>query len=213
MRTRRIVAASVMAGSAVALPFAVFAATDASGGVVGAIVLGTALVAAAYVVWPQAPSEAEARHCRLEAIWREVRGSAPPTAAWPRYAAWAEAADGGQVELWEIVRAPDGGPEPSPYSSSVVARVDGEDIAAAAGAMEQLRTRLATKELEARLDHDRGRAAAQDAEEEAQLRRIDDEGAAAIAAGEQQARRELAAQEVTERAAQAAATARAIRRE
>jgi hypothetical protein len=177
--------------------------TGRGGATVGAIVGALLLTALAVAVWPYTWSKAETTHRRLESIWHEVRTDAARRVEWDRYAAWAEARDG-SVRLILLRCAPTGpqlGGAPSPYSTTFRHGIDAENITHAVAAMEALRETAANLELEA-----------EQRVHQARLDVIDHAAEAAVEAGEQQARRELAAQEVTERRAQADAVARALRR-
>ncbi len=132
---------------------------------------------------------------------------------WERYAAWAESA-GKQVELALIrcgPRAGEAAPAASPYSRQVVSQIDGDDVEAAAEAMEALRAEASKWEAEATARYEREQVEAEQAAHEMMLQEIEDTAAADIAAGEAQTRRELAAQEEAEQKAQAEALARALR--
>jgi hypothetical protein len=136
-------------------------------------------------VWPWAWSPQERRHHELTAIWAQARGDADTDVPWDRYAAWA-GAEGQHVEL-VLLRLAGTTDDPSPLSTEVVRRLDPDDIAGAASAMEQLRERATAMETCAAADEHHRQA-------------------------EEQMRGELASEEAAERRAQAAAVARALRR-
>jgi hypothetical protein len=212
-RSLRLAIGLGLGALAVVAPFLAEPLTAESGSIVGAVVAALLLLALATAVWPYEWSAEERRHRRLEAIWREVRSDADAVVAWERYAAWAESA-GRQVNLALIRCAPrtgDTGFTASPYSRQLVSRIDGEDVEAAAEAMEALRAEASEREAQARERYHHEQAEAEQAAHELTLKEIDDAAAADIAAGEEQARRELAAQEEAEQKAQAEALARALR--
>ena len=103
---------------------------------------------------------------------------------WERYAAWAEP-DEGSVELSRIACAPAAeriAGAPSPYSLQVLRRLDADDVAAAAEAMEELRAEASELELRAQQRHeDEGEQAERLAQEQV-LREIDEAAAAELKA-------------------------------
>jgi hypothetical protein len=204
-RRRRIARALVLVALAVAAPFV--AAAD-PGATIGAVVASLLLCALAVAVWPYRWSAAEERHRELEAIWRELRTDADTSVPWERLAAWAQAA-GDEVELVIITCAPG---EPRAYGRHVVRRVGGDDVAAAAEAMEELRADAAQRELDAQRRHEQGELEAQWRAEERALHDVDKAAAIELRAREEQLKRELAEQDAAERRAQAEAVARALRR-
>jgi hypothetical protein len=198
----------------VALPLAAEPITGDPGATVGAIVAALLLVALAVAVWPYEWTREEYRHRTLDAIWHEVRTDADVAVPWERDAAWA-AARAGSVELARLACAPASeriAGAPSPYSSEVVRRLDADDVAPAAEAMEKLRAEAWELELEAQQRHADERAAAERAAEERMLRELDEAAAADLKAKEERLKREMAQQEAAERRAQAEAVAKALRR-
>jgi hypothetical protein len=211
---RRIAAAVGAAGAAIALPVAAAPVTGDPGATVGGVVGGLLLLAVAIVVWPWEWSREEREYHELDAIWREIRTDADREVAWDRFAAWAEATPDA-VELRLLRRVSTGmrlGGAPNPYRRERPKRLDPEDIAAAAEAMEKLRARAASRETLAQQTHERKLADDEQRRLEEQLAAIDESTEAEIRAAEELARQELAAQEAAEREAQAAALARALRR-
>lgn len=86
-------------------------------------------------------SAQEREHHDLMAIWSEARVDADTGAPWDRHVAWARA-DGEHVSLL-LLRWAGSSDDPSPVSVEVVRRLDADDIAEAAGAMEALREQAA----------------------------------------------------------------------
>jgi len=208
-RTRR--AAGVLLGGAAAVsPFIAAPLAGEPGATVGAVVGALLLSGCAAAVWPWAWSARERRHHELTAIWAQARGDAETKVPWDRYAAWA-GADGHDVEL-VLLRLSGTADDPSPLSTEVVRRLDPDDVAAAASAMEQLRERATTMETRAREQHVEALSAAERRAHEEALDRVDAAADEHQREAEEQMRRELAAQEAAERRAQAAAVARALRR-
>jgi hypothetical protein len=213
-RSVRTAAGLALGTAAVAAPFVAAPVTGSSGATVGAVVGALLLAALAAVVWPYEWSSAEEQHRRLEAIWREVRTDADAQVPWDRYAAWVEPG-GGQVELVLIRCAPAArrvAGAPTPYSRKVVRRLEADDVATAAEAMEELRAEASDLEFKARQDHSANLAEAERRAHEETLRGIDEEADAYQRAADERAQRELAEQDAAEREAQAAALARALRR-
>ena len=199
---------------AAAITFAAVVASVTPGALVGAIVAALLLFGVAVAVLPYTWATEEREHRDLEAIWRQIRPAADEDAAWDRYAAWAEAGTD-FVELTLIRCAPGKrtfGGAPSPYERLTVRRIDPDDMVGAAGAMEELRTQAAEKEMEARARHESGALKAERLAHERKLASIDEAAAADIRAREAKLRRELAERDARERQAQAAAVARALRR-
>lgn len=214
-RTLRRAAGVGLAVVAAFTPFIAGPGTGGPGAVVGAVVGALLLAALAVAVWPYEWSAAEGRHNELEAIWREVRTDADELVPWERYAAWAEPA-GGEVKLSLITcgpRAGDAPRPPSPFGIEVVRRLGGEDLEAAAEAMEELRAEAWQRELEARRRHEQEQVDAEQAAHDMTMQEIDARAAADVAAREEKLRREAAAQEEAEQKAQAEAVARALRRQ
>jgi len=213
-RNRRMAGALVLGGLAVAAPAVAEPLTGNPGASVGAALLSVLLVALAVVAWPYPWLPEEREHRELEAIWQEVRADPDAQVAWDRYAAWARSQDE-MVELVLVRCAPSQkrvGGAPSAYSARVVRRLDAEDAAAAAEAMENLRAEASQQEIEAQQDYERARHEAEWAARDQALREIDRSAAAEIAAREQELEREAAEQQAAERAAEAEALARSLRR-
>ncbi len=176
-----------------------------------AAVLGALLLAGcAAAVWPWSWSPQERRHHELTAIWAEARGDPDTSVPWDRYAAWADA-DGDHVEL-VLVRLAGTTDDPSPLSAEVVRRLDPDDVAGAASAMEQLRERATAMETRAREQYLEALTAAERRAHEEALRDVDAAADEHRRQAEEKMRRDLAADEAAERQAQAAAVARALRR-
>lgn len=213
-RAARLATAITLGGLALAGPLVAEPATGDPGATVGAVVAGLLLVALSISIWPQNPSAEEKEHFRLEAIWRELRGDADLACPYERFAAWAEQSDG-SVELMLIRCAPAirriAG-APTPYSWEVVRRVTAGDPEAAAESMEELRAEAAASELAAsqRVDHEETEA--ERLAHERSMEEIDRVAALELEEREEQLRREFAEREATERRADAAALARALRR-
>ena len=200
--------------AAIVTPFVAYPLTGDSGATVGAVVAAVVLASLGAAVWPHDWQPAEAEHHRLEAVWRELRPDAEVETPWERYGAWAEPR-GGAVELSVITRAPLSerfAGAPSPYGSKVVQRLDPDEVATAAEAMEELRADLAQREFDARQRYEAELSEADRRAHEQRMRRIDEEAAAYERAADERARRELGEQEAAERQAQADALARALRR-
>ena len=210
----RSVVGLALATTAIAAPFVAAPVTGSSGATIGAVVGALLLAALAAAVWPYEWSSAEEQHRRLEAIWREVRTDADAQVPWNRYAAWVEPG-GGQVELVLIRCAPAArrvASAPTPYSRKVVRRLSADDVATAAEAMEQLRAEASELEFKAQQDHSADLAEAERRAHEETLRGVDEEAEAYQREADERAQRELAEQDAAERASQAAALARALRR-
>lgn len=209
-RRGRKTAGVLLGVAAAASPFIAAPLTGEPGATVGAVVGALLLAGCAAAVWPWAWSPQERRHHELTAIWAQARGDADTDVPWDHYAAWA-GAEGQHVEL-VLLRLAGTTDDPSPLSTEVVRRLDPDDIAGAASAMEQLRERATAMETRAREQHVEALSAA---ERRAHEEALDDVDAAADEhhrQAEEQMRRELAAEEAAERQAQAAAVARALRR-
>jgi hypothetical protein len=188
--------------------------TGVAGARVGAVIGALCLVGVGAAVWPWTWSRAEYEHHRLDSIWRELRADADEDVSWERYAAWAEAGSD-SVQLQLIRRAPGRprpGGAPSPFKRTLVRRVDPDDVAAAAEAMETLRAQASERERQARERHIDEQLERERRLQETRLAEIDRELEQAVQAGEEQARRELAEREAADRRAQADAVARALRR-
>jgi len=211
-RSLRLASGLGLGALAIVAPFVAEPLTGDSGAIVGAVVAALLLLGFVTAVWPYEWSTDERRHRRLESIWREVRSDSDAVVEWERYAAWAESA-APQVQLALIRCAPrsEAVIAPSPYRQQVVRQMDGEDVEAAAEAMEALRAEASEREAQARERYHHEQAEAEQAAHEMTLQEIDDAAAADIAAGEEQTRRELAAQDEAEQKAQAEALARALR--
>jgi hypothetical protein len=210
-RAGRVLAAALLTAIAMTGPVVAAPVTGEPGATVGAVVGSVLLAGLAVAVWPWAWSADERRHRELEAIWAEVRGDGDAT-PWDRFAAWADTdADGDRVELVLVCRAGSTN-APSPLGTEVVERLDPDDIAAAAAAMERLREEAREREAASRERHLASLAAAERREYEEALARVDRAAEEQQQRAEAQMRRELAAQEADERRAQAAAVARALRR-
>jgi hypothetical protein len=198
---------------AVAAPIAAASIADDPGATVGAIVIAALFVALAVAIWPHPWSPEEHEHHELESIWRELRSDADGSAPWERYAAWAQPS-GAAVELILLTRAPAAQrtAASSRYSARVVRRLDADDVAAAAEAMEQLRAEAWELELAARQRYEHELGEAERREHERVLREVDEDAAADLKAREELLERELEQQEAAERLAQSEAVARALRR-
>lgn len=180
----------------------------------GAVLASLLLVGCGVAVWPSSWSEAEHAHHTLAAIWAQARPTASPDAPWTRYAAWANATDD-HVELVLISRvgSADDTAAPSPFTMTVERRLDPDAVGDAAVAMEALRDRAAELEARAHEQHLEAVAAAERKPYDDALRAIDEAADAEQQRAEIEMRRELAEQEAAERRAQAAAVARALRRQ
>ena len=114
----------------------------------------------------------------------------------PLRPAWAEPR-GEYVELqliWCAPAAESSATSPSPFSRSVVGRIDADDMEAAAEAMEKLREEAAERERRARERHERANVAAANRAHDEKLNEIECEAAAELAVREQQLGRELTEQ-------------------
>lgn len=209
-RRTRTAAGVVLGGAAAASPFLAAPLTGDPGATVGAVVGALLLAGCAAAVWPWAWAADERRHHELTALWAQARGDSETSVPWERYAAWA-GAEGDHVELvlLRLAGTTDG---PSPLSAEVVHRIDPDDIAGGASAMEQLRERATAMETRAREQHLEALSAAERRAHEEALRHVDAAAAEHHRQAEEQMRRELAAEQAAERRAQAAAVARALRR-
>lgn len=213
-RNRRVALALTFGALAAAAPLTAEPITGDPGAIIGAVVLGLLLLALAAVVWPYRWYPREEEHRALDAIWRELRSDAAESVPWERFAAWATPREG-VVELALLRCAPARervAATPSPYSLEVVRRLETEDVAEAAEAMEKLRVHAAEQELEARDRHEHERAEAARLAHERTMREIDAASETEIEANEAQMKYELAQQERAERQAQAEAVARALRK-
>ena len=213
-RHGRFAAAWALIAAGVAAPFAAAAATGDPGAAVGGVAAGLLLVTLSVAAWPQEWSAAEERHRRLEGIWREIRTDADAQPPWERYGAWAEPAKG-CVQL-SLIRCEPAARRfagaPSPYSSRVKRRIAPDEVATAAEAMEKLRAKAAELELAARQRHDAERDDAARRAHDELMRGIDEAAETYQREADERARRELAEQDAADRAAQAEALARALRR-
>jgi hypothetical protein len=198
----------------VALVVAAQPLTGVAGARVGAIVAALSLIGVAVAVWPWTWSRAELRHHQLDSIWRELRPDAELGVPWERYAAWAEA--GPESVQLQLIRCEPGRPRvggaPSPLSRTRVRRLDPDDVARAAEAMEALRAQASQCEQAARERYTQHQLESERRRHEARLAAIDDELDQAVKAGEERARREIAEQEAADRGAQAETVARSLRR-
>jgi hypothetical protein len=188
--------------------------TGEPGATVGGAIAALLLVILALAVLPWTWTPAEYEHRQLESIWREIRADADRQVPWERYAAWAEAGSE-SVHLQLLRCAPmhtRSGGAPSPFSRQPTRRVDTEDVAAAAEAMEVLRTDAAELEVQAKRRHELQQAEDDQRRHEARLTEIERATASAIQVAEERIRRELAEQQASDRRAQADAVARALRR-
>lgn len=213
-QTARVTKALMLGVVAIVAPLTAAPITGDPGATVGAIVGGLLALALAVAVWPYEWSVEERRHRELEAIWRELRSDADAGVPWERYGAWAEPVEDA-VQLVLVTCAPAAprvGGAPSPYSRRVVRRLDPDDVAAAAQAMEELRADAAQRELRAQQRYEQANLEAQRQTDDRTLREIDETAAADLRAREQQLEREFAEQQAAERRAQAEAVARALRR-
>lgn len=213
-RHGRIAGSVTLALTGVVLVLAAQPLTGVAGARVGAIVGALCLFGLGAAVWPWTWSRAEHEHHELSAIWRELRADAHEEAPWKRYAAWAEAGPE-WVQLQLICRAPGrprAGRAPSALSRSLVRKLDPDDVAVAAEAMETLRAEATERERQARESHLHDQLETERRREEARLAEFDKELEQAARAGEERARREVADQEAADRRAQAEAVARSLRR-
>lgn len=205
----------VLSGSLIVLGGALAVAAPSIAQTEGAVFGGlTALAlcwALARAAWPVAPSPEDLAHRELETIWHQVRPVFDAGAAWSLWAAWA-IPTGDAVELSLLERRPAGGPvvggAPSPYVCHAMTRVDPDDVEGAAAAMERLRADAIERE-------ERGRQALRARNREVEdrahrdaLEEIERRTRAYADAEETKLKEEVAA----ERAAQAEAVARAIRK-
>ena len=213
-RERTIRVAGALALVAVALLGPLLAAVFADqGALVGAILASVLFAGTAAALWPWDWSTAERDHHASAAIWAEVRPDAGEDAPWARYAPWATAGDD-HVELVLIRRSgtSDSAAAPSPYTRTVKRRLDPDEIADAALAMEALRVDAAELEARAYQHHletvaDAARQPYDDA-----LNAVDEAADEHQRRAEIAMRQELAEQEAAERRVQATAVARALRR-
>ncbi len=221
-RRTRTAAGVLLGGAAGVSPLVAAPLTGDPGATVGAVVGALLLAGCAAAVWPWAWSTQERRHHELTAIWAQARGDTDTSVPWDRYAAWADAdrgeryaawadADGDHVEL-VLVRLAGITDDPSPLSAEVVRRIDPDDVAGAASAMEQLRERATAMETRAREQYLEARSAAERRAHEEALRHVDAAADEHHRQAEEQMRHELAAEEAAERRGQATALARALRR-
>jgi hypothetical protein len=215
-RGRRVVAAFALFALAAGGPFAAAPVAGAPGATVGAVVASALLAGIGVAIWPWTWSAQEREHHRLAAVWAQARAAAGERTPWDRYAAWAEA-DGEHVRLLLIRQAgtagdADAAGAPSPFSASRVKRLDGEAIADATIAMEDLRAEAASLEARARQRHAEAVAAAARKPYDDALRAVDRSAAAEQRRAEAEMLEDVARQEAARRRAQAAAVARALRR-
>jgi cell division septum initiation protein DivIVA len=213
-RTWRVGTCLTLAALAVSLCATAAAVTGEAGATVGAVVIAVLLVLLAWALWPSQASAEEHRHRELESIWHTIRTDADNVVAWDRYGAWAEAA-GDTVELHLIRCAPVRtriADAPSPFSREVVRRVDADDIARAAAAMEEVRAQGEQREQRARERTEQARVDAERKDHDRRLREIDSATTAELERRDAQLRAELAQQAAAERRSQAEAVARALRR-
>jgi flagellar biosynthesis GTPase FlhF len=210
----RIGGSVALAALGVALVASAEPITGAAGATVGAVVGALLLCGLGVALWPWRWSPAEHQHRQLSSIWDEVRADAREQVPWARYAAWAEA--GSESVHLQLLRSAPGQPRaggaPSPFSRTLVRRVDAEDVEAAAEAMEALRAEASELERQAQERRMRDQVESERRQHEARLAEIERATASAIKAGEEQARRELAEQQAADRRAQADAVAQALRR-
>jgi hypothetical protein len=207
-RFRRHAAAGALCGSVPLCLVLPGALTGDAGATVGAVVAAVVLLALAVAVWPVPWSAAEREHRRLDARWRSARTDGDVEVPWPRCLAWAEA-DGTTVVLSLIMRVP---ARPSGFREHVKRRLDPDDVAAAAEAMEELRETAQARECAARTAWHEGAAEAERRREDEALGAVDAAGRQELAHQEARMRAELAAQERLEQQAQARAVAEALRR-
>jgi hypothetical protein len=213
-RRGRIGASLSLALVGVVLVVAAEPLTGVAGARVGAIVGALCLIGISVAVWPWTWSQAEHEHHQLASMWREVRTDAELEVPWERYAAWAEAGPA-SVQLLLIRCAPVRprvGGAPSPFSRKRVRRLDPDDVAAAAEAMEAVRAQASQLEQEARERHTKDQVESELRRHEARLAAMDRELEQTVRAAEEQVRREVADQEAADRRAQAEAVARSLRR-
>jgi hypothetical protein len=208
---RRTAAGVALVAVALVAPFAAAPVTGDGGATVGAVVGSLLLLGCAVAVWPWEWSAQERRHHELMAIWSEARGVEGEPVPWDRYAAWADA-EGERIVLWLLCRRGSASDHPTPVSMEEVRRIDAEDMAEAAGAMEGLREDAAAREAKARERHLEGISAAERRAHEEALRRVEAAADERERRAEEAMRRELAEEEAAERRAQAEAVARALRR-
>ncbi len=208
-RRTRTAAGVLLGGAAAVSPF-LAAPITGDGATVGAVLGALLLAGCAAAVWPWSWSPHERRHHELTAIWAEARGDTDTSVPWDRYAAWA-GAEGDHVELI-LLRLAGTTDDPSPLSSEVVRRLDADDVAGAASAMEQLRERATAMETRACEQYLDARSAAERRAHDEALRHVDAAADEHHRQAEEQMRHDLAAEEAAERRAQAAAVARALRR-
>lgn len=210
VRITAAVAAAVVAATALA---AAGPLTGKDGAWVGAIVLACGLLAVAAAIWPQEWSDAERRHRELDATWRALRSDADEAEPYARFLPWATSTPTTvELSLIELRPSERYAGAPSPYRSKPVKRLNPDEVATAAEEMERLRSDAEAREFAARDRHARSLVSAEHAAHEKALRDLDREAVAYERQREQEVRRELAAQEAAERAEQAEALARALRK-
>jgi len=147
----RVAAAAALGALAVAMPLAAAPLTGTPGASVGAVVGALLALSVAVAIWPTEWSPEELEHRRLDSIWCELRSDADRFVPWEGYAAWAESIEG-TVVLGLLHRLPISDRvayAPSPYRWEVTRRLDADEVAAAAEAMEALRTEAPERELAA----------------------------------------------------------------
>jgi hypothetical protein len=118
------------------------ALTGDAGATVGGVVAALVLLALATAEWPTPWGAAERRHRRLEARGPVSAADSGDELPWARYVAWAEP-DGTEVVLSLIERVT---ARPSGFEEHIVRRLDPQDVAAAAEAMEELRAEAEARE-------------------------------------------------------------------
>ena len=210
----RVGAAAALGALAVAMPLTAAPLTGSPGASVGAVVGALLALAVAVAIWPAEWSPEELEHRRLDSIWCEVRSDADQSVPWERYAAWAEPIEG-TVVLGLLHRLPISdrvADAPSPYRWEVTRRLDADDIAAAAEAMEALRDEASELELTAEQSWRQAQTGAERRAHEQRLADIDREAQADAQARDAALRREMDAQEAADRRAQAEGVASALRR-
>jgi hypothetical protein len=209
-RRRRLSGALALVLGGIALPFIAEPATGDPGATVGALVAGLLTLGLAATVWPNRWSPAELEHHRLDSIWHELRSDGHRELPWERYAAWADTADG-SVVLGLVTRVPverrvEGAP--TPYRWHERSRLNADDMAAAAEAMERLRAEAAELELAAERRIKDAQSDAERRAHEQRLADIDRHAEAEARARDEALHRETAEQEAADRRAQAEGVAR-----
>ena len=197
-----------------ALPLTAGPLTGSPGATVGAAVAALLALTVAVAIWPAEWAPEEFEHRRLDSIWRELRSDADRFVPWERYTAWAESANGSVViGLLQLIPVDTlVADAPSPYRWSERRRLAADDIAAAAEAMEALRTEASERELAAEQSWRQAQTEAERRAHEQRLADIDREAQADAQARDAALRREMDAQEAADRRAQAEGVASALRR-